>query len=310
MTEQSSSDNRKWLYAAAWLFVPIFISTVHYWIGWPNIFDHWASASLIEGLVVLLLLLLACTLNSWRLYDYFPREMTGQWLTSLRLTLLHNLQTHLHPVRAQDSAFPRLMKRYFNVNYARALSAQLWFRLLDLHALLTFAFYPLLVVTPLKRLALPIIVLWMVLPILLYLLRNRIEVHFAGKDGQLSQLAQQTLFGLPDNWWEFWRCWLTTWAIWIIRLITLAWLLGQFLPDVSWNMRLLGVVAGELAITLPFYLPANLGLYETGATGALILATTTLPYAVAGAINLHLFILVTALLGGLIAWFLPTRNLA
>ncbi|MEZ5479531.1 MAG: hypothetical protein R3E95_19250 [Thiolinea sp.] len=45
------------------------------------------------------------------------------------------------------------MKRYFRIPYARSVSALLWFRLLDLHAILTFAIYPLLAVTPLRRFA-------------------------------------------------------------------------------------------------------------------------------------------------------------
>jgi hypothetical protein len=308
MTGQGIQDNRKWLYTGAWLLVPAYIGAINYWLGWPNISEAWTHLRLMEGLVALLLLLLACALTAWRLYDYFPHEMTGRWLGSLRLTLLHNLQTQFHPVRAQHSVFPRLMKTEFSIDYARALSAQLWLRLLDIHALLTFAFYPLLVVTPLKRVALPIVVLWMVLPVVLYLFSNRIEVHFAGKDGTLSQLAQQTLFGLPDNWGEFWRCWLMTWAIWVVKLVTLAWLLGQFLPDVSWNMLLLGVVAAELTIALPLYLPANLGLYEAGIILALMAATTTLPMALASAVNLHLFLLLAALLGGLTGWLLPAKK--
>lgn len=310
MTGQGTQDNRKWLYTVAWLMVPIFIGAVGYWPGWPTILETWTQVRVMEGLVALLLLLLACALAAWRLYDYFPQEMMGKWLTSLRLTLLHNLQTQFHPVRAQSSLFPKLMKDYFGIDYARALSAQLWLRLLDIHALLTFAFYPLLVVTPLKRLALPLIVLWMLLPILLYLLRNRIEIHFAGKDGTLSQLAQQTLFGLPDNWGEFWRCWLMTWVIWMVKLVTLAWLLGQFLPDVSWNMLLLGVVAGELALSLPIYLPARLGIYEAGILFGLLAATVSIPMALGGAINLHLFLMVAALLGGMIGWLLPARHSA
>lgn len=308
MTGHDTSNSRHWLHVATWLLVPVLIAAVSYWLGWDNIFETWTQINAIEIAVALALLLLTCALQASRLHDYFPRDMTGKWLTSLRVTLLHNLQANIHPVPAQTSAFPRLMKSHFGVDYAYALSAQLWFRLLDLHTLLTFSLYPLFVVTPLKRLAIPIIVLWAVLPILLYLFRNTIEVRFAGKDGSISELVQQTLFGLPDSWGEFWRCWLMTWAIWIVRLITLAWLLGQLLPDVSWNMLLLGVTSGELAIFLPFYLPAHFGLYEAGVASALTAATTTLPPAIIGAISIHLFTLATSLLGGLLGWLLPGKS--
>lgn len=305
MTGHDTSDSRHWLYVAAWLLVPVLVAAISYWLDWVNILAAWKPVSIVEISTALALLLLACTLQASRLHDYFPRDMAGQWLTSLRVTLLHKLQTNLHPTPAQSSAFPRLMRSHFDIDYAHALSAQLWFRLLDIHTLLAFALYPLFVVTPLKRLAIPIMVLWAMLPILLYVFRNTLETRFAGKDGTISKLAQQTLFGLPDSWGEFWRCWLITWAIWIVRLVTLAWLLGQLLPDVSWNMLLGSVTAGQLALFLPIYLPLNAGLYEAG-SAAILMSISTLPPAVTGAINLHLFILLSTLLGGLIGWLLPS----
>ena len=220
--------------------------------------------------------------------------------------LIHNVLNNVLPARTGEVSFPLLMKRYFGVGYAHSVSALLWFRVLDLHAILSFAIFPLLVITPLKRFALPIMMLWMVLPIILYVLHNRIEIWFAGKDGKLSQLAQQAMYGLPDNWGEFWRSWLMTWANWIVKIMTLAWLLGQFAPGASWNLLLTSVVGGELTSVLPVHAPGGFGTYEAGIIAPLS-RIIDMKVATIAAVNLHLFVLGSSLLGGLLGWLMPVK---
>jgi hypothetical protein len=91
-----------------------------------------------------------------------------------------------------------------------------------------------------------------------------------------------------------------TWASWMVKLLTLAWLLGQFLPDVTWNMRLTAVVLGELASGLPLFIPLNAGLYEGGIIAGLLPVSAVQSSAIA-AINVHLFVLAVMLVGGLVA---------
>lgn len=291
-----------------WLIFILFVIGVEYWLGWKTILQPWQYLSWKQLLIAVVLLLVTYGLRTWRLYDYFP-ALHPHPIATLRLTLLHNAFNNLLPARTGELSFPMMMKRYFDINYAKSVSALLWFRFLDLHCILAFAIYPLLVVTPLRRLAIPIILLWMLIPPLVYLLQNKVELHFAGKTGRFSALAQQTLFGLPDNVLSFLKSWALTWLNWLVKLLTLAWVLDQFIDGVTWNVLITAVVAGELTSILPFHAPAGIGTYEAGIVAALL---PFLPPAIAisAAINVHLFVLGSALMGGVVGWLLPKPKTA
>lgn len=307
MTEQNNTSGQRWKLLLSWLVLILFIAGVEYWVGWKTVLAPWAHFSWAQGLIALALLVLSYALRAWRMYDYFPQYLNGQWFATWRLMLIHNVLNNVLPARTGEASFPLLMKRYFGVGYAHSVSALVWFRFLDLHAILAFAVFPLLVITPLRRLAVPLTVLWMSLPIMVYLLRNRIEVAFAGKDGKLSELAQKAVYGLPDNWGEFWRSWAMTWANWIVKLVTLAWLLGQFVPGASWNLLITGVVGGELTSVLPVHAPGGFGTYEAGIIAPLM-RIIDVKVATMGAVNLHLFVLGSSLLGGLLGWLIPLKE--
>lgn len=286
-----------------WLILIIFIVGIEYWLGWSSILQPWLSLSWKQLLVALALILVSYGLRTWRLYDYFT-ELRPYPIATLRLTLLHNLFNNLLPARTGELSFPMMMRRYFIIDYAKSMSALLWFRLLDLHCILTFAIYPLLIVTPLRRLAVPFMLLWLVIPPIIYLMRNTVERYFAGKNGRLSEIAQKALFGLPNTLFTFLKSWALTWLNWLVKLATLAWVLDQFVDGVSWNMLTTAVVAGELTSVLPLHAPAGIGTYEAG------IIATLLPFlksniATTAAINVHLFILGSALIGGLAGWLLP-----
>lgn len=300
MTQQNPSALKAWQQPLGWLLFLLLVGGVEYLLGWGKVVGVWAGVNPTAVMVAFVLLLLAYGLSAWRLYDYFPQVLQGKGLATWRLLLTHTLRSQFSPTHTGSGSFPAAMKGEFGITHAHSVSALLWFRFLDIHAALAFLIYPLLVVTPLKRLAIPVIVVWVVLPLLVYLLRNVIEARFAGRDGYFSQLVQQTVYGLPDNWSEFWRSWLMTWASWMVKLLTLAWLLGQFLPDVTWNMRLTAVVLGELASGLPLFIPLNAGLYEGGIIAGLLPVSAAQPSAIA-AINVHLFVLAVMLVGGLVA---------
>lgn len=306
MTEQSNISGQRWHLAASWLVLVLFVVGVQYWIGWETVLTPWASFSWTQGVIALALLILSYALRAWRMYDYFPQFLSGQWLQTWRLMLIHNAMNNVLPARMGELSFPVLMRRYFGVGYAHSVSALLWFRALDLHTILACAVFPLMISTRLRVLALPLLFIWMSLPIWAYLLRNQLGVRLAGKDGDFSAFMQKALHGLPDSWWAFWRSWAMTWMNWVVKLATLAWLLSQFVPDVNWNLLLTSVVTGELTSVLPIHAPGGFGTYEAGVIAPLSRMVEA-KVALTAAVNLHLFILGAALLGALIGWLIPLK---
>ena len=98
-----------------------------------------------------------------------------------------------------------------------------------------------------------------------------------------------------------------TWANWLVKLLTLAWLLGQFVPGASWNLLMTSVIGGELTSVLPVHAPGGFGTYEAG----ILLPLSRIidaKVAATGAVNLHLFVLGSSMLGGLLGWLIPLQT--
>ncbi len=294
----------------AWLILLAFLVIVQYWLGWQTLLAPWQLLNWQQLLLAFAFVFGSYLLRTWRIYTYFI-ETRQQYLGVLRLTLLHNLFNNLLPARSGEISFPMLMHRYFGLAYLHATSALLWFRFLDLHCIIALAIYPLLTITALKfkYLAVPLILLWMLLPLLIYGLRKVFLRSVADKTGKFSEIIQKMLNGLPKDRLTFWKSWGLTWLNWLFKLSTFAWVLSQFMSVPTWNALLAAVIGGELTSVLPLHAPAGLGTYEAGIVATLA-PVAPLDEATRAAINLHIFVLGSAILGGIIAWLLPTPQSA
>lgn len=285
-----------------WVIFFSFITTVEAYWGWGNILAPWKSLSTASIISAVLLFLLSYQIRTWRLYDYFLPHTKGGWIAALRLMLLHNILNNLLPARGGEISFPLLMKRYFGLDYIHTIPALLWFRLLDLHTLLSIG----IIVWALTGLAkhallyLPLLSLWLFLPLIFYYLKNLIQQKIN------HRFMQKVLDGLPQSTVKFWRNWLLTWLNWTVKLGVLAWLLGQFLK-VDLTYLTSSVMAGELSSVLPFHAPGGVGTYEAGMVAPL-LAVIGAETATKAAINVHLFMLSSSMIGALIGWLLPAKR--
>lgn len=298
--------SRYWKKGLSWIVLLGFIGFIQYWLGWGSLLRPWLALDSLQIALALTFMLLSYALRTWRLYDYFPQALHGHWQAVFRLSLLHNLMNNLLPARAGEVSFPILMKRYFGVSYTQALAALLWFRFLDLHTIMCVAAYPLLGFTPLKQWAVPLILLWLCLPIGIYLLRQRLRHALLKREDQVSQHLNTLLTGLPSTTTCFWRSWALTWLNWVCKLATLAWLLAQFIHLPTWQVYLTAVIGGELTSILPLHAPAGIGTYEAGIVAALT-PFASLESATRAAINVHIFVLGSAILSGIVAALLLKR---
>jgi hypothetical protein len=286
----------------AWLIFIAFIVAVESYWGWNIILAPWKTLSYTSIIIAILLFLLSYQLRTWRLYDYFLPHTSGRWVTALRLMLLHNILNNLLPARSGEISFPLLMKRYFTVDYIHSIPALVWFRLLDLHTLLSIG---LIVWTISQSGQYPIAYLfltglWLLLPLIFYTLKNYLRINIS------QTFIIKVLDGLPQTNVKFWRNWLLTSLNWLLKLTVLAWLLGQFLMvDITYLIS--SVITGELSSVLPFHAPGGVGTYEAGMVAPL-LAIIDIEKATQAAINVHLFMLFSSIIGGLIGWLLPVAK--
>ncbi|HHM05194.1 MAG TPA: UPF0104 family protein, partial [Gammaproteobacteria bacterium] len=88
-----------------------------------------------------------------------------------------------------------------------------------------------------------------------------------------------------------------TYVNWLVKLAAFAWVLTLFAP-VPAAPALLGVIAGDLTSVLPVHGVAGAGTYEAGVVAALLPLGLDAGAALRGAVNLHLFILASTVLGG------------
>lgn len=102
------------------------------------------------------------------------------------------------------------------------------------------------------------------------------------------------------------RIYLSTALIWALKLTAFAILLQHFVPVDSWRI-LAGVLGAELSSVLPFHGIAGTGSYEFAAIAALVPLGVDPRSALAGAVNLHLFLLGVTLILALLAPLLPSR---
>jgi uncharacterized membrane protein YbhN (UPF0104 family) len=101
------------------------------------------------------------------------------------------------------------------------------------------------------------------------------------------------------------RLYVWTLLSWAAKLLGFALVLGHFVDAPLWQV-LAGVLGAELSSVLPFHGIAGAGSYELAGMAVLVPLGIGMEAALAGAVNLHLFLLCTTLVLGALALLLPS----
>jgi uncharacterized membrane protein YbhN (UPF0104 family) len=272
-------------------------------VGWGELLAPWRTLS-----PLLLVLLLALSALSWllravRAYDFFQERVRGRFLTVVRLSLLHNVANNLLPMRSGELVFPWLMRRYFGHGFLSAGASLVWIRLLDLHFLVLIGLLILWLRAP--SWWWPVLALaWMVAIVLLLWLGDRAP---SGRTGLIWRLLRFAADAAPSGRGLVARLYLWTAASWATKLFAYAMVMHHFVPVDFWRV-LAGVVGAELSSVLPFHGVAGSGSYELAGIAVLVPLGVGLDQALAGAVNVHLFLLGVTLLMAAIALMLPIQR--
>ena len=283
------------------------------WVwGWNTIILVWEEVGLAPICAALALLLATYFLRTWRIYDYFPQQTAGHFARLFRVVQIHNLLNIMLPFRSGETSFPLLMKKEFDVRLARGTSALLVMRLFDLHALLAAAGLGLI----LEKNTVPVWGLWIVfllLPVAAFAARGpvfKLAHHLAPR--KAKTIIHELQAGLPVDGRAFLRAWGVTIINWFVKIAVLAWVL-VLMGNLSLPAGFGGALGGELSSVLPVHAPGGVGTYPAGITaGAIGFGASSDEAALLSlgkaAVNLHLLVVLSSLIGTALALFVPARK--
>lgn len=284
------------------------------WIwGWLALMRQWAEVGLAPVLSALALLVATYFVRCYRIYDYFPNETAGRFLTLLRITQIHNLLNIMLPFRAGETSFPLLMRSEFGVPLLRSTSALLVMRLLDLHALLIVAAIGLVIGRSAQAAWWILWLLAFVSPLVFFLLKARVlAVARRVAPGRLKPYLEEVEAGLPDRVSAFLRAWAMTLLNWAVKVVILAWVLAV-MGVAPFAASFGGALGGELSSVLPVHAPAGVGTYAAAiVAGAISFGAAgdaaTLGVLGRASVNAHLLVVVSAAGGTLLSLGLKPRK--
>ena len=291
---------RDWLIGAA-LLAGLVIA-VHKSVGWGSLLSPWLTLSPWLLGTAFILTALSYLLRAVRVYDFFGDLVRGRFVAVVRLSVLHNTANNLLPMRTGEMLFPWLMSRYFGHGFLAAGASLLWIRLLDLHVLGLAGVLVLWLRDP-SWLWLLALLIWIgLLPLTAMLTQYTAKTK--GGSGRLWRIARFVAESGPARPALIGRLYLWTMLTWLLKLAAFAAVLRHFIAVDFWKV-LAGVLGAELSSVLPFHGIAGAGSYELATVAAMVPFGVSATDALTGAVNLHLFVLGTTLILGLLALLIP-----
>ena len=296
-------------YVAGFAVFAGFIGFVEYYIGWTRLLAPWSGLSPVQTGAALALIFLSYIVRSLRLFSYLRLHRLHDFALCLKVMLQHNMYNNLLPMRTGEASFPLLLKRYFGLPLVSSLPVLLWFRLLDMHTLVTLALAAVGSDILPGKVGWLLLLLWNAVPYAAFRGAGSLgrKLGDGSSPGRAARLLARLLSALPATSRGFWLSWCWTLFNWVIKLGAFAWAL-QFFIDIPLRVALLGAVGGDLTSVLPVHSVAGMGTYEGGIVAALLPFGVDADHALAAAVNLHLLLLAATLVSGLLSLLIPGRN--
>ncbi|MCA1489748.1 lysylphosphatidylglycerol synthase domain-containing protein [Sinorhizobium alkalisoli] len=283
------------------------------WIwGWLTLMRQWTEVGAMPILSALALLIATYFVRCYRIYDYFPEQTRGRFLTLLRVTQTHNLLNIMLPFRAGETSFPLLMRTEFGVPLLRGTSALLVMRLLDLHALVIVAAIGLVLGRSQQAAWWLLWLLAFFSPLAFFLLKARVlAVARRLTPGRFGPYFAEIEAGLPEHVSAFLRAWAMTILNWAVKVAILAWVLA-IMGVAPFAASFGGALGGELSSVLPVHAPAGVGTYAAAiVAGAMSFGAAgdpaTLGMLGRASVNAHLLVIVSAVAGTLLSLALKPK---
>lgn len=273
-------------------------------VGWSKLLAAWHGLTLSEWIGLSLLTAASYIVRAIRVYDYSYDLLRGAFLTTLRLSVIHNMLNNLLPMRLGEAAYPILMKRYFGQQMIASGVQLLWIRLFDLHVLGMIALIALFTIWDALLVTL-FLSCWILGMVTLFSFRKPLLNTLSSKTH--FRILSTILGGIPDNTLLAIRIYGWTLLTWALKFIAFAYVLLHFAPLPIYQ-ALFGVIGAELSSVLPFHGVAGAGSYEAAMAAVLIPLGASLDDVVIGAVNMHLYLLLMTVILGLLALLIPIKK--
>ena len=302
------SPNRWWGHASVslrrgrvaalvgWGTVLLLLAGAVAWVGPERLLAPWRAIDPWSLLVALVLMAASYLIRTLRITRYFSATLARHFWSAFRLSSWHNLMNNLLPMRSGEVAFPVLMQRYYGLPAVQSVPVLLWFRLLDLQVVLLIGLAAGGHLLGIDAAALGLLTLGLlVTPLIAYALRGWLRGRLVGRGGRVVGTLVSMLDSLPDRPMPFVATLFWTWANWVVKLAALGWVLAALAP-LTFAQGVLGAIGGDLTTVLPIHAPGGFGTYEAGVAVFLGPIVGEARPVLAAAVNLHLFVLSTAIL--------------
>lgn len=274
---------------------------IEFFCGWGKLISAWSAIPLWKIAAALLLMFATYLIRGLRIHYYFLPITRQRLQHCLKIMLLHNLLNNLLPMRTGEASFPLMVRSYFGLSLTRATAGLVLLRLLDLHVLLCISGVTAMVYLNLGKWLWWCLPAVMLLPLLLLPCAPRLHAWQAKLGtGKLQHFLQQLLFALPRNFTQLLCLWLYTWLCWTTKICVFTLVLLWF-ADTHWLNALGAALGGELSSAIPIHTPGGLGTYEASVMGITHLLGIEGDWILFAAVQLHIMILLSTLLGGVVA---------
>ena len=285
-----------------WLLVVVLYATaIEYFYGWHAVVAAWRGVPLWKIGAALVLMFCTYLIRGLRIHYYFLPLTRGHLRQCLTIMLMHNLLNNLLPMRTGEASFPIMMRRYFGLSLTGATAGLVLLRLLDLHVLVCLGGIAITAYLGVSEWLWWCLSLAIFLPLLLLPCAPLLRAYSAKlAPGKLQNSLAQLTLALPRSLRQLVCLWLYTWLCWVTKIGVFTLVLLWF-ANTHWLNALGAAFGGELSSVIPIHPPGGLGTYEASMLGTARLLGITGDWVLFAAVQLHLMILLSTLLGGLAA---------
>lgn len=291
------------------LAVVLYALAIEYFYGWHTLVAAWSNVPLWKISAALVLMFCTYLIRGLRIHYYFLPLTRGHLQQCLKIMLMHNLLNNLLPMRTGEASFPVLMQRYFGLSFTAATAGLVLLRLLDLHVLVCIGGVVITAYVGVSKWFWWCLSLAIFLPLLLVPCAPMLRAYYTKlAPGKLHNIIAQLTLALPRSFTQLVCLWLYTWLCWVTKIGVFTLVLLWF-ANTHWLNALGAAFGGELSSVIPIHPPGGLGTYEASMLGTARLLGIKDDWVLFAAVQLHLMILLSTLLGGLAAQVIGERNI-